>query len=75
MVFRVGPENNNEGIRSIAWTLECPGCFAYGQNADEALASLPQAIRDYSSGIGRAGSHPLHPKIAVSTPSLLLGVL
>ncbi len=48
MIFRVGIENNNEGIRSIAWALEHPGCFAYGKGANEALASLPDAIRAYA---------------------------
>jgi hypothetical protein len=52
VLFRVGVENNNEGIRSIAWTLEHPGCFAYGKDADEALASLPGAIRAYAEWIG-----------------------
>ncbi len=51
MIFRVGLENNNEGIRSIAWALEHPGCFAYGKDADEALANLPEAIRLYSEWI------------------------
>jgi len=32
MKFRVGIENNNERIRSIAWVLEHPGCYTYGGN-------------------------------------------
>lgn len=53
MIFRVGLENNNEGIRSIAWALEHPGCFAYGKDADEALADLPTAIHAYAEWIGQ----------------------
>jgi hypothetical protein len=53
MIFRVGNENNNEGIRSIAWALEHPGCFAYSKDGDSALASLPDAIRAYATWIGQ----------------------
>ena len=53
MIFRVGIENNNEGIRSIACALEHPGCFAYGKDGDSALASLPDAIRAYATWIGQ----------------------
>jgi len=53
MIFRVGIENNNEGVRSIAWALEHPGCFAYGSDEKEAIANLPTAIRAYSTRIGR----------------------
>lgn len=48
MRFRVGIENNNEGIRSIAWILEHPGCFAYGGDEQESLANAFVAIRDYA---------------------------
>lgn len=58
MIFRVGIENNNEGIRSIAWALEHPGCFAYGKDGKAALAALPDAIRDYAAWIGRHESPP-----------------
>ena len=53
MLFRVGIENNNEGYRTIAWALEHPGCYAYGQDSAGALADLPQAVADYSAWIGR----------------------
>ncbi|MBI3738129.1 MAG: type II toxin-antitoxin system HicB family antitoxin [Chloroflexi bacterium] len=53
MIFRVGIENNNEGIRSIAWALEHPGCFAYGKDEKEALANLPEAIHAYVNWIGQ----------------------
>jgi predicted RNase H-like HicB family nuclease len=46
MQVRVGIENNNEG-RSIAWAVEHPGCYAYGEDADHALANLPGAIQNY----------------------------
>jgi predicted RNase H-like HicB family nuclease/uncharacterized damage-inducible protein DinB len=52
MKFRVGIENNNEG-RSIAWAVEHPGCYAYGEDADHALANLPEAIQVYAKWIGR----------------------
>jgi len=48
MKFRVGIENNNEGIRSIAWVLNHPGCFAYGGNEQESLANAFVAIREYA---------------------------
>ena len=52
MQFRVGIENNNEG-RSIAWAVEHPGCYAYGEDADHALANLPGAIHTYAEWIGQ----------------------
>jgi hypothetical protein len=52
MKFRVGIENNNEG-RSIAWAVEHPGCYAYGEGADHALTNLPEAIQVYAKWIGR----------------------
>ncbi len=52
MIFRVGIENNNEGVRSIAWALEYPGCFAYGADENEALANLPAVIQAYSAWAG-----------------------
>jgi hypothetical protein len=54
MLFRVGIENNNDN-RSIAWALEHPGCYAYGQDAGEAQANMPQAAREYASWIGGHG--------------------
>ena len=53
MKFRVGIENNNDGIRSLAWALEHPGCFVYGENAQKALSALPAAIRTYSLWISQ----------------------
>jgi len=51
--FRVGIENNNEGIRTVAWALEHPGCYAYGDNGEKAMAALPAAIRTYSLWINQ----------------------
>lgn len=53
MIFRVGIENNNEGIRTIAWALEHPGCFSYGPDQDSALTALPGAIGACAEWIGR----------------------
>ncbi len=55
MKFHIGIENNNEGIRSIAWMLEHPGCYAYGANEQDALANSPAAIRAYAAWIGSHG--------------------
>lgn len=33
MLFHIGLENNVEG-RSLAWVLDHPGCFAYGENGE-----------------------------------------
>jgi hypothetical protein len=52
MRFRVGVENNNEG-RSIAWAVEHPGCYAYGEDSRHALANLPKAVQAYIEWIGR----------------------
>lgn len=52
MIFRVGIENNNDD-RTIAWALDHPGCFAYGQNSAEAQQNFVQAVRDYRSWIRR----------------------
>lgn len=53
MKFRVGIENHNEGIRTVAWALEHPGCYAYGDNGEKAMAALPAAIRTYSQWINQ----------------------
>ena len=50
MLFRIGVENNVEG-RSLAWALEHPGCFAYGESSAAAQANMPQAISDYAAWI------------------------
>lgn len=35
----------------MAWALEYPGCFAYAETADMALAAIPAAISEYSAWI------------------------
>ncbi len=52
MLYRIGVENNVEG-RSLAWSLDYPGCFAYGENSDMALSAMPDAIADYAEWISR----------------------
>lgn len=54
MIFRIGIENNNDD-RSIAWALEHPGCFAYGENSEQAQKNFPQAAHDYAAWIARHG--------------------
>ena len=46
MPIEIGMENNMEG-RSIAWALNLPGCFAYGMNAEQAFAALPETLAGY----------------------------
>ena len=64
MIFRIGLENNNEGIRSIAWALEHPGCFAYGADGDSALAALSVALCDYEAWITK---HEAQPWLSIDT--------
>ncbi len=45
-VFRIGYENNNDG-RTIAWALEHPGCFAYGEDQPTAERNFRQAASQY----------------------------
>lgn len=46
MSLLIGLENNVEG-RSLAWALEYPGCFAYGNDPSSALEFVPSAFQDY----------------------------
>ena len=55
MRFKIGLENGIEN-RSLAWVLDHPGCFAYGIDAQAALAAVPAAIREYSDWV-EAHSH------------------
>ena len=50
MIFRIGIENNVQG-RSLAYVLEHPGCFAYGEDSQSLLVALPDAIANYSDWI------------------------
>ena len=42
-LIRIGLENDHDGC-SIAWVLDHPGCFAYGQDGSEALLNVPQEV-------------------------------
>jgi hypothetical protein len=50
MHFLIGLETGNEN-RSIAWSLEYPGCFAYGPDGRSALASVAPAILEYAAWV------------------------
>ena len=50
MSFKIGLENGVEG-RSLAWGLEHPGLFAYGQTGEEAIENLPAALHEYRTWI------------------------
>jgi hypothetical protein len=65
MIFRIGIENNNDD-RTIAWALEHPGCFAYGQDGNEAQKNFIQAAREYAAWIARHGESWLDDKVEVS---------
>ena len=64
MIYRVGIENNNDG-RSIAWALNHPGCFAYGQDEEEAQRNFSQAAREYAAWIARHGESWLDDEVEV----------
>ncbi|MHC1782054.1 MAG: DinB family protein [Anaerolineaceae bacterium] len=50
MRIDVGLENNFNG-RSLAWALDYPGCFNYGNDASEAVIGLPRALLEYQAMI------------------------
>jgi hypothetical protein len=57
MRIRVGLDNQFEGKRSIAWALDFPGAFAYGNDGSEALMNLPQVLINFVTWANRhAGS-------------------
>ncbi len=67
MLLRVGIENNNDN-RSIAWALEHPGCFAYGRDAAEAQAHMPDAAQEYAGwvrahGMAWMGGSPMNIEV------------
>ena len=64
MIFRVGIENNNDG-RSIAWALDHPGCFAYGQDGEQAQKNFPQAARESAAWIADHGKSWLDNDVEV----------
>jgi hypothetical protein len=64
MIFQLGIENNNDD-RTIAWALDHPGCFAYGQDSEEAQKNFPQAAREYAAWIAQHGESWLDDEIEV----------
>ena len=49
MIFRIGIENNNDE-RAITWALDHPGCFAYGQDSEEAHRNFLTSAGEYGHG-------------------------
>lgn len=43
------------GDRSLAWALEYPGCFAYGNDDPEALMAITRSLVAYESWVNRRG--------------------
>ena len=64
MIFRVGIENNNDD-RSIAWALDHPGCFAYGQDSEAAQRNFLLAVHEYIAWIARHEDPWLDDKVEV----------
>lgn len=52
MRISIGLELNNEG-RALAWALDFPGCYAYGQEGPEALMALPRELLLYEDWVNR----------------------
>ncbi len=50
MEIRVAVENGNDG-RSLAWALDHPGCFIYGNDEGEVILNLPLAFLRYTEWI------------------------
>ncbi len=51
MQVKVGLENNVEERRFLAYALDFPGAFSYGQDESEALIRLPKALLEYDKWI------------------------
>src|SRR5215212_3785361 len=64
MIFRIGIENNNDD-RTIAYALDHPGCFAYGENSEAAQKNFPQAARAYAAWIAQHGESWLDEEVEV----------
>jgi hypothetical protein len=65
MIFRIGIENNNDD-RTIAWALDHPGCFAYGQDSAEAQKNFLNSARQYRDWIARHEEPWLDEEVEVS---------
>ena len=50
MVYRVALQFSDEGVSVSVPGL--PGCWSQGDNEDEALANIREAIRDYLEVVG-----------------------
>jgi hypothetical protein len=48
MLIKIGLENGFEG-KSVAWVLDHPGCFAYGNEGSDAILKIPQVIVSYQN--------------------------
>jgi hypothetical protein len=64
MIFRIGIENNNDD-RTIAWALDHPGCFAYGQDSEEAQKNFLISAKEYRAWIGQHEEPWLEEEIEV----------
>jgi hypothetical protein len=64
MIFRVGIENNNDD-RTIAWALDHPGCFAYGQDSEEAQRNFLMAAQEYRGWIAQHEEPWLEDRVEV----------
>lgn len=51
MQIRIGLEKNIEEGRFLAYALDHPGCFAYGEDEAETLIRMPMAVLDYDKWI------------------------
>ena len=52
MHIQIGIDMNFEG-RAIAWALDYPGCFAYGDNDQEVVLWFPQAFIKYQKWVNK----------------------
>jgi hypothetical protein len=50
MRIEIGLENGYEN-KSIAWALDYPGCFAYGENGTAAIMAFPRAFIGYKERV------------------------
>jgi uncharacterized damage-inducible protein DinB len=58
MQVRIGLENNTEEGRFLAYALNFPGAFAYGEDEAEALIRLPTALLEFDKWIRDHTSDP-----------------
>ncbi|MDY6873752.1 MAG: hypothetical protein SVR81_07285 [Chloroflexota bacterium] len=60
MQIRIGLENNTENGRFLAYALDFPGAFAYGEDEAEALIRLPKALLEYDKWLRDHTPDPWH---------------